>query len=56
MMVITDDVYGTFIKGFRSLMYVLPYNTICLYSFSNISAPRAGVSPPWHSPRKYFRR
>lgn len=34
MMVITDDVYGTFIKGFRSLMYVLPYNTICLYSFS----------------------
>lgn len=34
MMIITDDVYGTFIKGFRSLMYVLPYNTICLYSFS----------------------
>jgi aspartate 4-decarboxylase len=34
LMVITDDVYGTFIKGFRSLMYVLPYNTLCLYSFS----------------------
>lgn len=34
LMIITDDVYGTFIKGFRSLMYVLPYNTICLYSFS----------------------
>lgn len=34
LMVITDDVYGTFIDGFRSLMYVLPYNTLCLYSFS----------------------
>lgn len=34
LMVITDDVYGTFIKGFKSLMYVLPYNTLCLYSFS----------------------
>lgn len=34
LMIITDDVYGTFIEGFRSLMYVLPYNTICLYSFS----------------------
>ncbi len=34
LMIITDDVYGTFIKDFRSLMYVLPYNTLCLYSFS----------------------
>lgn len=34
LMIITDDVYGTFIDGFRSLMYVLPYNTLCLYSFS----------------------
>lgn len=34
LMIITDDVYGTFVEGFRSLMYVLPYNTICLYSFS----------------------
>lgn len=34
LMVITDDVYGTFIKDFKSLMYVLPYNTCCLYSFS----------------------
>lgn len=34
LMIITDDVYGTFIMGFRSLMYVLPYNTLCLYSFS----------------------
>ncbi len=34
LMIITDDVYGTFIEGFKSLMYVLPYNTICLYSYS----------------------
>ena len=34
LMIITDDVYGTFIEGFRSLMYVLPYNTLCLYSYS----------------------
>lgn len=34
LMIATDDVYGTFVKGFRSLMYALPYNTICLYSFS----------------------
>lgn len=34
MIVVTDDVYGTFAKDFRSLMYVLPYNTLCVYSFS----------------------
>ena len=34
LMVITDDVYGTFIKDFKSLMYAIPYNTCCLYSFS----------------------
>lgn len=34
LMVITDDVYGTFIEGFKSLMYALPYNTMCLYSYS----------------------
>lgn len=34
LMIITDDVYGTFIRGFKSLMYKLPYNTLCLYSFS----------------------
>lgn len=34
LMIITDDVYGTFIKGFRSLMYELPQNTMCVYSFS----------------------
>lgn len=34
LMVVTDDVYGTFATNFRSLMYVLPYNTLCVYSFS----------------------
>ena len=34
LMIITDDVYGTFIEGFRSLMYELPDNTMCVYSFS----------------------
>lgn len=34
LMLITDDVYGTFISGFKSLMYALPYNTLCLYSYS----------------------
>ena len=34
LMIVTDDVYGTFVKGFRSLMYELPYNTMCVYSFS----------------------
>ena len=34
LMIITDDVYGTFVKNFRSLMYELPYNTMTVYSFS----------------------
>ena len=34
LMIVTDDVYGTFVKGFRSLMYELPFNTMCVYSFS----------------------
>lgn len=32
--IITDDVYGTFVNGFESLMSVLPRNTIGVYSFS----------------------
>ncbi|HZE38042.1 MAG TPA: bifunctional aspartate transaminase/aspartate 4-decarboxylase [Stackebrandtia sp.] len=32
--IITDDVYGTFVNGFRSLMGALPRNTIGVYSFS----------------------
>lgn len=34
LMIITDDVYGTFISNFRSLMADLPRNTLCVYSFS----------------------
>ena len=34
LIVITDDVYGTFVPGFRSLMADLPQNTIGVYSFS----------------------
>lgn len=34
LIVVTDDVYGTFVPGFRSLMSVIPENTICVYSFS----------------------
>ena len=34
LMIITDDVYGTFVPGFRSLLADLPFNTLCVYSFS----------------------
>jgi aspartate 4-decarboxylase len=34
LLVLTDDVYGTFVKGFRSIMADLPRNTIGVYSFS----------------------
>ncbi|NML23137.1 aspartate 4-decarboxylase [Pseudoflavitalea sp. G-6-1-2] len=34
LIVVTDDVYGTFVPEFRSLMAVIPDNTICVYSFS----------------------
>lgn len=34
LMIVTDDVYGTFAENFRSLMYELPQNTLCVYSFS----------------------
>ena len=34
LIVVTDDVYGTFVPGFRSIMDVLPANTIAIYSFS----------------------
>ena len=34
LMIITDDVYGTFVAGFSSLFKELPYNTACVYSFS----------------------
>lgn len=34
LMIISDDVYGTFVDNFRSLMVDLPYNTLGVYSFS----------------------
>ncbi|MFS4460210.1 bifunctional aspartate transaminase/aspartate 4-decarboxylase [Bdellovibrio sp. HCB2-146] len=34
LIIITDDVYGTFVPGFRSLMADLPQNTIGVYSYS----------------------
>lgn len=34
LMILTDDVYGTFIHNFRSLLGELPYNTIGVYSYS----------------------
>lgn len=34
LIVITDDVYGTFVEGFESLMKWAPRNTITVYSFS----------------------
>lgn len=34
LMILTDDVYGTFVEGFNSIMNELPQNTLCVYSFS----------------------
>jgi aspartate 4-decarboxylase len=34
LMIISDDVYGTFVDNFRSLMADLPYNCLGVYSFS----------------------
>jgi len=34
LVLLTDDVYGTFIKGFRGLLGALPHNTIGVYSYS----------------------
>lgn len=34
LMILTDDVYGTFVDGYRSLVADLPYNTISCYSYS----------------------
>jgi len=46
LMIISDDVYGTFVDNFRSLMADLPYNTIGVYSFSKyfgVTGWRLGV-------------
>jgi aspartate 4-decarboxylase len=34
LIVITDDVYSTFVNDFHSLMAVIPHNTIAVYSYS----------------------
>jgi aspartate 4-decarboxylase len=34
LMILTDDVYGTFVRDFRSLLGELPHNTIGVYSYS----------------------
>jgi aspartate 4-decarboxylase len=34
LILLTDDAYGTFVEGFRSLAAELPRNTILVYSFS----------------------
>ncbi len=36
LIILTDDVYGTFAKDFRSVYAVLPENTILVYSFSKL--------------------
>ncbi|MFD1676470.1 aspartate 4-decarboxylase [Alicyclobacillus fodiniaquatilis] len=46
LMIISDDVYGTFVDGYRSLMADLPHNTIGVYSFSKyfgVTGWRLGV-------------
>jgi aspartate 4-decarboxylase len=34
LIIVTDDVYATFVEGFRSVLAALPRNTIGVYSFS----------------------
>jgi aspartate 4-decarboxylase len=34
LIILTDDVYGTFVNDFRSLAAMAPYNTILVYSYS----------------------
>ena len=46
LMIITDDVYGTFVDGFRSLAAELPENTLLVYSLSKhfgVTGWRLGV-------------
>lgn len=51
LMIITDDVYGTFTDHFKSLMTEIPYNTIGVYSFSKyfgVTGWRLGVIAVHH--------
>ncbi|MFJ3904217.1 bifunctional aspartate transaminase/aspartate 4-decarboxylase [Streptomyces sp. NPDC090025] len=34
LLIVTDDVYGTFVPGFRSIAADLPHNTLLVYSYS----------------------
>lgn len=36
LMIITDDVYGTFVDDFRSVYSVAPHNTLLVYSYSKL--------------------
>lgn len=36
LIIITDDVYGTFVDGFKTIYSVAPYNTLLVYSFSKL--------------------
>lgn len=36
LMIITDDVYGTFVDGFQTVYSVVPNNTLLIYSFSKL--------------------
>lgn len=36
LIIITDDVYGTFVKDFQSVYSVVPTNTILVYSYSKL--------------------
>lgn len=46
LIIITDDVYGTFADNFKSLMVTMPFNTLGVYSFSKyfgVTGWRLGV-------------
>lgn len=46
LMIVTDDVYGTFANDFKSFMVTMPYNTLGVYSFSKyfgVTGWRLGV-------------
>lgn len=34
LLIVTDDVYGTFVNGFRTIAADLPHNTLLVYSYS----------------------
>ena len=36
LIILTDDVYGTFVEDFQTVYSVIPYNTILVYSFSKL--------------------